>query len=113
MIQAMLNTIPYQKLFTEQELFKAERILLPAMEVLDWAYEYVCWESILMALEYNDLSTRQTLALLKSPTPLTDVFQKWDSWEESHHMENIWNAVEAHANEVVRANFIEARREAR
>lgn len=66
-----------------------------------------------MALEYNDLSSRQALALLKSPTPLTGVFKKWDGWEESHHMKNIWNAVEARANEVVRADFIEARRDAR
>lgn len=113
MTQAMLNTKLYQKMFAEQELFKAELMLLPPIEVLDKAYEYVCREDILMALEYNNLSSRQALALLKSSTPLADVFQKWDGWEESHHMENIWNAVEARANEVVRANFIESRRDAR
>ena len=75
-------------------------------EVLNHAYEYTCREDILLSLEYNDLSPRQAKALLKSPTPLADVFKKWDSWEDNRHMENIWNAVEARANEVVRADFI-------
>lgn len=111
MNQAMLNTKRYQKMFAEQELFKAELMLLPPVEVLDRAYEYVCREEILMVLEYNDLSSRQALTLLKSPTPLADVFKKWDGWEESHHMEDIWNTVEARTNEVVRADFIAQRRD--
>ena len=94
MIQAMLNTKLYQKMFAEQELFKVELMLLPPVEVLDRAYEYVCREDILITLEYNDLCSRQALALLKSPTPLADAFRKWDRWEESYHIENIWNEVE-------------------
>lgn len=82
---------------------------LPPGEILQKAYEYVCREDILLSLEYNDLSPKQAKALLKSPTPLADVFKKWDSWEGNHHMENIWNAVEAHANEVVRAVFLPRR----
>lgn len=113
MSQAMSNTILYQKMFAEQELFKAELMLLSSAEVLDRAYEYVCREDILIAMEYTDLPSRQALALLKSPISLADIFQKWDSWDETLHMEHIWNAVKARANEVVRANFIEARRDAR
>lgn len=113
MNQAMINTKLYPKMFSEQELFNAELMLLSPVEVLDNAYEYVCQEDILIALEHNDLSSRQALTLLKSPTPLGDVFMKWDGWKESHHIENIWNAVEARANEVVRANFIEASRDTR
>lgn len=71
MTQAMLNAKLYQKMFSGQEL-----MLLPTVEVLDKAYEYVCREGILMALEYNDLSSRQAIALRKSPTPLADVFKK-------------------------------------
>lgn len=65
-----------------------------------------------MSLEYNDLSTRQAKALLKSPTPLADVFHKWEAKEENHHMENIWDTIEARADEVVRADFI-AQKDAR
>lgn len=106
MTQTMLNTQLYQKMFAEQEQFKAELMHLPPVEILRQAYEYVCREDILLSLENNDLSARQAKALLKSRTPLADVFRKWDSWEYNHHMENIWNAVEARANEVVRADFI-------
>lgn len=112
MTQAALNTQLYQKMFAEQEAFKAELMQLPPGEILKQAYEYVCREDILLSLEYNDLSTKQAKALLKSPTPLADVFKKWDNWEDNHHMENIWNAIEARANEVVRADFI-ARKDAR
>lgn len=112
MTYVMLNTQLYQKMYAEQEQYKAYLLTLPPAEILDQANEYICREDILLSLEYNDLSPRQAKALLKSPTPLADVFKKWDSWEDNHHMENIWNAVEARANEVVRADFI-AQKDAR
>ena len=108
MTQAVLNTQLYQKMFAEQEQFKAKLMQMPPGEILKQAYEYVCREDILLSLEYNDLSPRQAKALLKSPTPLADVFKKWDSWDDNR-MENIWNAVEARANEVVQADFIAQR----
>ena len=76
MTQAVLNTQLYQKMFAEQEQFKAELMQLPPGEILKQAYEYVCREDILLSLEYNDLSPRQAKALLKSSTPLADVFKK-------------------------------------
>ena len=96
MTQAVLNTQLYQKMFAEQAHFKDWLLTQTPEEVLNHAYEYTCREDILLSLEYNDLSPRQAKALLKSPTPL----------------ENIWNAVEARANEVVRADFI-AQKDAR
>ena len=111
MNQAKLNTQLYQKMFAEQKLYRAGLLLLPPSEILNHAYEYTCREDILLSLEYNDLSPRQAKALLKSPTPLADVFKKWDSWDDNR-MENIWDAVEARANEVVRADFI-AQKDAR
>lgn len=112
MTQAVLNTQLYQKMFAEQAHFKDWLLTQTPEEVLNHAYEYTCREDILLSLEYNDLSPRQAKALLKSPTPLADVFKKWDGWEDNHHMENIWDAVEARANEVVRADFI-AQKDAR
>ena len=56
MTQAVLNTQLYQKMFAEQEAFKAELMRLPPGEILQKAYEYVCREDILLSLEYNDLS---------------------------------------------------------
>lgn len=112
MTQAMLNTQLYQKMYAEQEHYKAWLLSQTSEEVLNHAYEYTCREDILLSLEYNDLTPKRAKALLKSPTPLADVFRKWDSWEENHHMENIWEAIEARADDVVRANFI-AKKDAR
>ena len=112
MTQAKLNTELYQKMFAEQEKYKDWLRTLTPDDVLAHAYEYTCREDILLSLEYNDLSSRQAMALLKSPSPLADVFQKWEK-QETDHMEDIWNTVEARANEVIRTKFIESRRDAR
>ena len=84
MTQAKLNTELYQKMFAEQEKFKDWLRTLTSDKVLDHAYEYTCREDILLSLEYNDLSPRQAMALLKSPTPLADVFKKWEKQETNH-----------------------------
>lgn len=107
-----LNTALYQKMFAEQEQFKSWLLAQTPEEVLKHSYEYTCREDILLSVEYNALSDRQAKALLKSPTPLGDVFKKWESWETGR-MEDIWNCVESRANEVVRADFIASRKESR
>lgn len=110
MTQAKLNTQLYQKMFTEQEKYKEWLRTLTPEEIMNRAYEYTSREDILLSMEYNDLSPRQAAALLKSPTPLADVFKAWEKWE-TNHMDNIWNAVVARANEVVRADFVAQHRD--
>ena len=107
-----LNTALYQKMFAEQEQFKAYLLTLTPAEVLEHAYEYTTREDLLLSLEYNNLSDKQAKALLKSPCPLGDVFKKRESWETGH-MQDIWNAVESRANDVLRADFKAAQREGR
>ena len=109
MTQAKLNTELYQKMFAEQEKFKDWLRTLTPDEVLDHAYEYTCREDILLSMEYNDLSPRQAMALLKAPAPLADIFKKWEK-QETNHMEDIWNTVEARAGEVLRAEFAASQR---
>ena len=113
MNQAKLNTQLYQKMFAEQKLYQAGLLLMPPTEILNHAYEYVCRENILLSLEYNDLSSRQALALLTSPTPLADVFKKLENTGGSIQLDNIWDTVQARANEVIRTKFIESRRDTR
>lgn len=107
-----LNTALYHKMFAEQERFKAYLLTVSPYEVLQQAYEYVCREDILLALENNDLSSKQAMALMKSDTPLADVFQKWEEWETGH-MDDVWACVESKANEVLRADFVASRQEGR
>lgn len=113
MTQVKLNIELYQKMFAEQEKYKEWLRTLTPDKVTDYAYEYSCRANILQPLEYNDLSSRQALALLNSPTPLADVFRKLENTGGSIQMVCIWNTVEARANEVIRAKFIESRRDVR
>ena len=104
-----LNTALYKKMFAEQEQYKEWLLTQPPDEILNHAYEYTTREDILLSLENNDLTDTPAKALMKSPTPLGDVFKKLESWEIGH-MEDVWNAMESRANEVLRADFIASRR---
>ena len=110
MTNIMLNTQLHQKMYAEQEQYKAYLLTLTPEQILDHASEYICRENILIAMENNDLDNARAKALLRSPTPLADVYNKYASWEHSRQQEEIWNAVEARASEVLRAEFSASQR---
>ena len=87
-----LNTALYEKMFSEQETYRAWLLAQPPEEILNHTYEYTVREDILMSLEYNSLPNTQVQALLKSPSPLADVFAAWEDRETSY-MEEIWQTV--------------------
>lgn len=68
-------------MFAEQERYRQHFLTLPPEKILDSAYEYTTREDILLSLEENDLTDKQCRALLKSPCPLSDVFQAWEKCE--------------------------------
>ena len=110
MTNAMLNTQLYQKMYAEQEKYKAYLLTLAPNQILDHAAEYISRENILMVMENNDLSNARAQTLLKSSTPLADVYKKWAGWDHRRQQEEIWNAVEARSGEVLRAEFAASRR---
>lgn len=107
-----LNTQLYQKMFAEQEGFRAALLTMSPAEILEHAYEYVTREDILLSLEYSDLSAKQAKALLQTDTPLADIYTKWED-RETDHMTDIWDTVENRANELLRQSFLAAQREGR
>ena len=50
-----------------------------------------------MSLEYHDLSDVQADALMKSPSPLADVFKDFEQ-RETDHMDVIWGCLESRAD---------------
>ena len=94
------NTALYQKMFAEQEKFRDWLKGQPPEEVLNHAYEYTIREDILMSLEYHDLSDAQADALMKSPSPLADVFKDFEK-RETDHMETIWDCLESRADTIL------------
>ncbi len=91
-----LNTALYEKMFAEQETYRAWLLAQASEEILNHTYEYTVREDILMSLEYNSLPNTQVQALLKSPSPLADVFAAWEDRETSY-MEEIWQTVTGRA----------------
>ncbi len=91
------NTALYQKMFAEQETFRDWLKGQSPEEILNHAYEYTVREDILLSLEYHDLSDAQADALMKSPSPLADVFQDFEKLETSH-METVWDCLEGRAD---------------
>ena len=107
-----LNTALYKKVFAEQEKYREWLLSQPPDEILNHCYEYTVREDIVLALEEYDLSDKQCKALLKSPSPLADVFKDFEK-RETDHMDNIRDTIECRANAVIRADFLRDRREAR
>lgn len=87
-----LNTALYEKMFAEQETYRAWLLSQPSEEILNHTNEYTVREDILLSMEYNDLPDAQAKALLKSPTPLADIFKDWEH-KETGYMEDIWQTV--------------------
>ena len=102
----------YKKMFAEQEKYRDWLLGQPPDEILNHTYEYTTREDILLSLEYNELETEQAKALLKSPTPLADIFKEYDR-SESTHMDDILSAIEGRANAVVKADKERLKTEAR
>lgn len=94
------NTALYQKMFSEQEKFRDWLKDQSPEEILNHAYEYTIREDILLSLEYHDLSDAQADALMKSPSPLADVFRDFEK-RETDHMETVWDCLESRADSIL------------
>lgn len=95
-----MNTQLYQKMFAEQEMYRCYLLEQTPEEILRHTYEYTVREDILMSLEYNDLSNAQCQALLKSSSPLDDVFHHFEK-QESDYMDHIWECLQGRADMVL------------
>ena len=101
MTNAILNTQLYQKMYAEQEQYREWLLTQPPSEVLNHTYEYTVRQDILIAMEESRLSAKQAQILLKSPYPLSDVYEHFRN-QEHGHMEQIRKAIETRANKVMR-----------
>lgn len=103
MTTEQLNTALYERMFEEQKRYREWLLGLPTAEALEHAYEYVTREDILLCLEYHNLDDRQAAALLRSPSPLADIFKDFEKRDTSH-MEDIRDTIESRANTLIKNN---------
>jgi hypothetical protein len=97
-----LNQALYDKMAEEQQQYRTWLVGLPQEEILDHACEYSTREDILVEMESVELSPAQAKALLKSRSPLADVYKEWQN-TETHHMGDIHDVLESRADYAVKA----------
>ena len=107
-----LCTKLYQRMTAEQEHYRNWLLGQPPGEILDHAAEYTVREDIVMEMEELELPDAQARALLKSRTPLADIYKEWNK-VETHHMEDLQDVIEARADAVIRAEKEKGQREGR
>lgn len=112
MTNGKLNNQLYERMFTEQSQYRDWLLSQTAEEILNHAYEYSVREDILIAVESADLPEPKVRALLKSRTPLADIYKEW-SKADTNHMDDVRSVIEARANAVLREAKEKSQREER
>ena len=97
-----LLTKLYQRMSAEQEQYRNWLLGQPPGVILDHAAEYTVREDIVIEMSALKLPDAYAKALLKSKTPLADVYKEWNK-TETHHMEDLRDVIEARADAVIRA----------
>ena len=97
-----LLTKLYQRMSAEQVRYRDWLLGQPPGEILNHAAEYTVREDIVREMSALELPEAQAKALLKSKTPLADVYKEWNK-TETHHMEDLRDVIENRADAVIRA----------
>ena len=103
---------PYQRISVEQVRYRDWLLGQPPGEILNQAAEYTVREDIVIEMSELELSDAQAKALLRSKTPLADIYKEWNK-TETHHMDDVREVIEARADAVIRADKEKGQREER
>jgi len=106
-----MQDLLYRRMSAEQARYRDWLLAQPPEGILDHACEYTTREDILMEVESCEMSNSHLRALLKSQSPLDDIYREWSN-TETNHMYDIRDVIEARAEHVIRAEK-EKSREAR
>lgn len=102
----------YERMAAEQQKYKEWLLGQPPNVILDNACKFTVREDIVMEMEVLELTDAQAAALLRSRTPLADVYRAWER-AETHHMDDVRDVIEARADTVIRAEKEKGQREER
>ena len=107
-----LLTKLYEKMAAEQGRYRSWLLGQPPADILDHAAEYTVREDIVIEMEELELPDAQARALLRSRTPLADVYKEWQK-TETHHMDDVRDVIESRAEAVIRSEKEKGQREER
>ena len=91
------NARLYEKMKAEQDRYRDWLLHQEPAEILDHTYEYTMREDIVMCMEELELEPEKAMALLRSPCPLSDVFDEFKD-REVEHMDTIRDSIETEAD---------------
>ena len=102
-----LRTKLYEKMLDEQIQYRSWLLGQPGITILANATQYAVREDIVMEMSALELPEAQARALLKSKTPLADVYKEWnktETEEDGHGSKVQWRS-ELGADDVTHINF--------
>ena len=102
----------YDRMAAEQQAYKEWLLAQPPNVILDNACKFTVRENIVMEMEVLELTDVQATALLRSRTPLADVYRAWER-VETHHMDDVRDVIETCADSVIQAEKEKGQREGR
>lgn len=84
MINIKLKSLLYQRLEDEFKSYIDWYLTLPKENMLNHAYEYSIKQDILCAMEYYDVSEDDCISLLRSHSPLNDIYEQYNKLETGY-----------------------------
>lgn len=106
------NARLYEKMKAEQDRYRDWLLHQEPVEILNHTYEYTMREDILMCTEELELEPERAKALLRSPCPLSDVFDEFKD-REVEHMDTVRDSIETEADKSLQRQEKTQHRESR
>ena len=101
MTQRDYRTELCEKMKAEQDSYRDWLLQQEPSEILSHTNEYTVREDILMEMDVLELSPKRAKALLKSPTPLADLYKEFDK-RDTDRMDVVRDCIESRADEVIK-----------
>ena len=106
------NVLLCEKMKAEQDKYRSWLLRQAPEEILSHTYEYTMREDIVMCMEELELEPSKAKALLRSPCPLSDVFDEFND-RETEHMDTIRDSIETEADKRLQRQEKNQNRESR
>ena len=99
-----LNAALYEKMSAEQDQFVGWLLKLAPEEMLEHSFEYTVRQDILISMEDTVMTSNQAQALLRSETPLADVYKEYQK-QQSGYIDVVRDSIVARANSELRKDL--------
>ena len=98
-----LETALYEKMAAEQQAFREKLLRLSPEEILEKSREYVTRDNILKVLGEYPGTEMQTKTLLKSHTPLADIYAEMEKQGSDYGINEIKDCVALYTDAILTA----------